>query len=82
MTQLREVDIVVVGAGPAGLAAALACGRAGAETLLVDFMDAPGGQLIKQTHKFFGSERQYAALAGSRFLRSSSKSFQRCPTSR
>ena len=61
---MREVGIVVVGAGPAGLAAALACGRAGAETLLVDFMDAPGGQLIKQTHKFFGSERQYAGTRG------------------
>ena len=27
-------------------------------------MDAPGGQLIKQTHKFFGSERQYAGTRG------------------
>jgi len=61
---LRDVDIVVVGAGPAGLAAAAACGRAGAETLVVDFMNDPGGQLIKQTHKFFGSERQYAGVRG------------------
>ena len=64
MTQLRDVDIAVVGAGPAGLAAALACGESGATTLLVDYMDAPGGQLIKQTHKFFGSERQFAGTRG------------------
>lgn len=61
---MRDVDIAVIGAGPAGLAAALASARAGANTLLVDFMDAPGGQLIKQTHKFFGSERQYAGTRG------------------
>ncbi len=54
----------MIGAGPAGLAAALACGRSGAATLLIDFMDAPGGQLIKQTHKFFGCERQFAGHRG------------------
>lgn len=64
MTQLKEVDIAVIGAGPAGLSAALACGKSGATTLLIDFMDAPGGQLIKQTHKFFGSERQFAGTRG------------------
>ncbi len=64
VTQLKEVDVAVIGAGPAGLAAALACGKSGAATLLVDFMDAPGGQLIKQTHKFFGSERQFAGTRG------------------
>ena len=36
-------DVVVVGAGPAGLAAAAAAGEAGADVLLVDDQSAPGG---------------------------------------
>jgi len=39
-------DVLVVGAGPAGLAAALAAGRTGARVLLVDENPAPGGQLL------------------------------------
>lgn len=61
---MKEVDVAVVGAGPAGLAAALACGEAGAKTLIIDQFSAPGGQLVKQTHKFFGSERQFAGTRG------------------
>src|SRR3954469_19405712 len=36
--------VVVVGAGPAGLAAAEAALRAGAEVTVLDQSDAPGGQ--------------------------------------
>ncbi|MCB1742666.1 MAG: FAD-dependent oxidoreductase, partial [Gammaproteobacteria bacterium] len=42
----RHVDVLVVGAGPAGLSAALAAGRAGAEVLLVDEQCEPGGWLL------------------------------------
>lgn len=38
-------DILVVGAGPAGLAAALVAGRAGANVIMVDDGVAPGGRL-------------------------------------
>jgi sarcosine oxidase subunit alpha len=38
-------DVLVVGAGPAGLSAALAAGRAGARVLLCDENPAPGGAL-------------------------------------
>jgi len=51
----REVDCLVVGGGPAGLAAAVELGRAGASVLLVDDKDRLGGKLVLQTHKFFGS---------------------------
>jgi len=39
-------DVLVVGAGPAGLAAALAAGRSGARVMLVDEQNAFGGSLL------------------------------------
>ncbi|HEX7385761.1 MAG TPA: sarcosine oxidase subunit alpha family protein [Castellaniella sp.] len=39
-------DVLVVGAGPAGLSAALAAGRAGARVLLVDNQPEAGGSLL------------------------------------
>lgn len=44
----REVGILVVGAGPAGLEAARAGAKAGARVLLLDERPAPGGQYYKQ----------------------------------
>lgn len=41
----REVDVLVVGAGPAGLAAATAAANSGAEVLVLDDNAAPGGQI-------------------------------------
>lgn len=41
----RAVDACVIGGGPAGLAAAIACARAGRTTLLVDDQLHPGGSL-------------------------------------
>lgn len=61
---MREYDVIVVGAGPAGLGAAIESGKAGASVLLVDENDQPGGQLFKQIHKFFGSRDHYAGTRG------------------
>ena len=42
----RQFDLVIVGAGPAGMAASIYGSRAGLKTLLLD-NGAPGGKLIK-----------------------------------
>ncbi len=39
----KEVDVLVLGAGPAGCAAAVMAARTGAKTLLVDWAAVPGG---------------------------------------
>ena len=57
-------EIVIVGGGPAGLAAAIESAKAGAQVLLIDQNDCPGGQLFKQIHKFFGSKEHRAGIRG------------------
>ena len=47
----RVIDILIVGAGPAGLEAARAAANAGARVLLLDERPAPGGQFYKQDRK-------------------------------
>jgi sarcosine oxidase, subunit alpha len=42
---MRTVDVAVIGAGPTGIAAALAAAQAGAETLLIEENATIGGQL-------------------------------------
>jgi len=54
----------IVGGGPAGMMAALIGDRFGIKTILIDDNPALGGQLIKQTHKFFGSKDHYCGYRG------------------
>jgi len=59
-----ETDVFVVGAGPAGMCAAIESAEHGARVLIVDENQCVGGQLIKQTHKFFGSKQENAGTRG------------------
>jgi len=59
-----DTDLVVVGGGPAGLSAAIVAASLGVDVYLVDENPKAGGQLIKQTHKFFGSKDNYAGVRG------------------
>ncbi len=61
---MKEVEIAIVGGGPAGLSAAGIALQAKAGVLLIDDGLRLGGQLVKQTHKFFGSKEQYASTRG------------------
>ncbi|NIR28155.1 MAG: sarcosine oxidase subunit alpha family protein [Gammaproteobacteria bacterium] len=47
-------DVLVVGAGPAGLAAALAAGRSGARVMLADEQSEPGGALLGRAETIDG----------------------------
>ena len=59
-----EKEVVIVGAGPAGLAASIEAAKAGAQVLVVDLNMKPGGQLFKQIHKFFGSSAHRSGTRG------------------
>ncbi|KAA9010251.1 sarcosine oxidase subunit alpha family protein [Histidinibacterium aquaticum] len=47
-------DLLVIGAGPAGLMAALTAGRAGARVILADEEARMGGRLLSETHEIDG----------------------------
>lgn len=58
------VDCLIIGAGPAGLSAAIELGNRAVHTLLLDDKHRLGGKLVLQTHRFFGSIN--ACYAGTR----------------
>ncbi|MEJ3745132.1 NAD(P)/FAD-dependent oxidoreductase [Actinomycetes bacterium KLBMP 9797] len=47
-SRVEDADVAVVGAGPAGLAAALSAADAGAAVTVVDLAARPGGQYLRQ----------------------------------
>lgn len=63
---MRRIELAVIGAGPAGLSAAIEAARHGVETVVFDENLRPGGQLFKQIHKFFGSREHRAKERGFR----------------
>ncbi len=64
MHNIEKVELIIVGGGPAGLSAALAAANYGVNVILVEEREFLGGQLVKQTHRFFGSEKEYAGTRG------------------
>lgn len=61
---MTKVELAVVGAGPAGLSAAIEAASAGVQTIVLDENQKAGGQLFKQIHKFFGSHAHQAGVRG------------------
>ncbi len=57
-TRFGHCDVLVVGAGPAGLMAALAAGRSGARVMLVDDGLVPGGRLCADARRLDGKPAQ------------------------
>jgi sarcosine oxidase subunit alpha len=63
--KIIETEVLVIGAGPAGLSATKILGEHGLNVILIDDKDRLGGKLVLQTHKFFGSEEDvYAGKRG------------------
>ena len=63
-SEFPNFDICVVGGGPAGLEAGIVAKELGANIIIIDDNPVLGGQLIKQTHKFFGSKAHYCGVRG------------------
>jgi thioredoxin reductase len=60
----KKYEVVVIGGGPSGLAAAIEAAKAGSQVLVIDANEKAGGQLFKQIHKFFGSSAHRAGVRG------------------
>ena len=61
---MKRYDLIVIGAGPAGLSAAIQAAGYGVKVAVFDENTRPGGQLFKQIHKFFGSKEHHAKIRG------------------
>ena len=61
---IERYDLIVIGAGPAGLSAAIEAAKNGMKPIVFDENAKPGGQLFKQIHKFFGSKEHKAKIRG------------------
>jgi len=61
---MKRYDLIIVGAGPSGLSAAIEAAKRGLNVVVYDENEKPGGQLFKQIHKFFGSKEHKAKIRG------------------
>ena len=61
---MKRYDLIIVGAGPAGLSAGIEAAQKGVKVVVFDENEKPGGQLFKQIHKFFGSKEHRAKIRG------------------
>jgi D-hydroxyproline dehydrogenase subunit alpha len=65
--RVEGADVVVIGAGPAGIAAAVAAAEAGVTTLLLDQAATPGGQIWRGDHPEGAPWLERLRAAGVRF---------------
>ena len=63
---MKRYEMIVIGAGPAGLSCAIEAKKTGMDVAVFDENARPGGQLFKQIHKFFGSKEHHAKERGFR----------------
>jgi sarcosine oxidase subunit alpha len=64
-SDIINTDVLVIGAGPAGLSASKILGENNVKVILIDDKADLGGKLVLQTHKFFGSQKDvYAGNRG------------------
>lgn len=61
---MKRYEVIIVGAGPSGLSAAIEAAKKGLKVIVFDENEKPGGQLFKQIHKFFGSKEHHAKIRG------------------
>ena len=61
---MKRYELIVIGAGPAGLSAGIEAAKNGMKVAVFDENARPGGQLFKQIHKFFGSKEHHAKERG------------------
>jgi NADPH-dependent 2,4-dienoyl-CoA reductase/sulfur reductase-like enzyme len=78
--RFKECEVLILGAGPAGLSAAIELGKLGVQVLLVDDKNHLGGKLVLQTHRFFGSTNAvYAGTRGVEYCENPGKTGGRAP---
>ncbi len=61
---MKRYEVLIIGAGPSGLSAAIEAAKRGLSVIVFDENEKPGGQLFKQIHKFFGSKEHHAKIRG------------------
>lgn len=76
---MDKTEILIIGSGPAGLKASLSAAGQGAEVTLVERDPFLGGQLVKQTHMFFGSKEHYASERGYKIAENLSREVKEHP---
>ncbi|MBY8086298.1 FAD-dependent oxidoreductase [Vibrio fluvialis] len=73
---VKDVDVCIIGAGPAGMAAAIRCAQVGAKVAVVDEQPRPGGQIYRAVTRdghpnghIFGPDYLYGANLVAQFQR-------------
>ncbi len=56
--KVYRTDVVIIGAGPAGLAAREELNKQGVDNIVIDNNEHIGGQFLMQTHQFFFFEKE------------------------